>query len=233
MDETGGPIVVGSFVEVEGTVAADGSVVAAKIELKIPGECDCNELEFVGFVDSAPGSADGQGAWVIRSGMGLTRTVTADAATQFKSGIPVAGDRVEVHATVQADGSLLASKINKESEGSGGGGGGVEFTALIVSFPAGLVGTWQVGDKTVMAGSQRHGPGRGPSWPARSIWNPTAAAAAALSPSPQQIPIVSFPRRIDLSAGVADPSGGQVGVKTLFRMRGRYCWGHRHCRHGV
>ncbi|MBP7960393.1 MAG: hypothetical protein KBG20_04915 [Caldilineaceae bacterium] len=161
MDETGGPIVVGSFVEVEGTVAADGSVVAAKIELKIPGECDCNELEFVGFVDSAPGSADGQGAWVIRSGMGLTRTVIADAATQFKSGIPVAGDRVEVHATVQADGSLLASKINKESEG--GGGGGVEFTALIVSFPAGLVGTWQVGDKTVMASNgtnfdQKDGP---------------------------------------------------------------------------
>ena len=152
LDESDGPIVVGSFVEVEGIVAADGSVIAAKIELKIPGECDCHELEFVGFVDSAPGSPDGQGAWIIRSGMGVTRTVNADVATQFNNGLPVVGDRVEVHATVQPDGSLLASKIDKESEGGGGGGGeGVEFTALIVSFPAGLMGVWQVGDKTITA----------------------------------------------------------------------------------
>lgn len=151
LDESAGPIELGSFVEVEGAVAADGSVVAAKIELKLPGECECSELEFVGIVVTAPASPDGQGAWVIRSGMGATRTVTADGATVFEGGVPVAGDLVEVNATVQADGSLLASKIDLESHGGGGGGGPVSFTSPIVSFPADLVGVWQVGAKTVTA----------------------------------------------------------------------------------
>lgn len=163
LNESDGPIAVGSYVEVEGTVAADGSVIAAKIKRENPGDNSSHDLEFMGTVVTAPGAPDGQGEWVIRSDMGATRTVTANVATQFKDGIPGVGDLVEVDAVLLADGSFLATKIDLKSGGGDGGDGGIEFTGPIVSFPSGLVGVWVVGNRTVVANAftefdQEHGP---------------------------------------------------------------------------
>jgi Domain of unknown function (DUF5666)/Repeat of unknown function (DUF5648) len=121
--------------------------------------------EISGVVQSMPASGL-IGPWNIAG-----KPVTTDTATSFdqEHGKLAVGALVEVKGTSQADGSLLASKIEVKTDvasppGSGtpgtpgsdddlgsDEGPGSDFKAPIVSLPAsGLIGTWTVGVRTVI-----------------------------------------------------------------------------------
>lgn len=92
---------VGDLVEVRFHTDAAGSLVADRIE-KEDAE-DAAEAEFRGIVE-----AIGAASWTISG-----QVVGVDAATEILDA-PAVGDEVEVHAAKAADGSLLATRIQRE-----------------------------------------------------------------------------------------------------------------------
>ena len=100
---------VGDRVEVH-AIQSGTSFLATKIEGK--NEAGDARVEFSGVVESTGAQ------WTISG-----TTVTVTSATRLKDN-PGMGDTVNVRATKQADGSLLASEIGREDNGGDGGSGG-------------------------------------------------------------------------------------------------------------
>lgn len=109
-----GTLAVGAFVEVEGFLQSDNSVLAKSIQVEHPEGDDVGEVEFKAPIVSAPASAPYHGMWVVGD-----YTIVADAQTQIdvSRALPVAGVIAEVKATQQADGTLHADRIKTEDEG--------------------------------------------------------------------------------------------------------------------
>jgi hypothetical protein len=102
----------GNQVRVDGEMA--GSQLWAKKIVIIDGGGHGGESETKGVVLTTPGTANGIGNWTIQADIFQTVIVIADANTRFDQehgGVPRAGDWVEVKGQVQADGSILATRI--------------------------------------------------------------------------------------------------------------------------
>ena len=93
---------VGDFVEVKFHLDADGNAVADRIEKENDPNPD-EGVEFTGIVE-----AIGDSSWTISG-----HVLAVDASTEI-DGAPAVGDTVEVHAVTLADGTLRASRIQKE-----------------------------------------------------------------------------------------------------------------------
>ena len=103
----------GDVVEVKGTRQTDGSVLATKVE-KGDDQNEQNEAEVKGTISSAITGA----CPVISFTVGST-SVTTNASTTFNDTTCAAlkrGDQVEVTGTRQANGSVLARKVEKDNE---------------------------------------------------------------------------------------------------------------------
>jgi len=152
IDQEHGQVVVGAYVEVEGLLVGN-SVNATKIDVQdSPGGGDNHDsnTRFYGTVNSFPPGF--VGTWNIG---GRIVTTTATTVINQEHG-PVAVDAyVEVEGTLQADGSVAATKIEvKSSPGTGGGSGSVgyaKFYGVIEDLPVtgGLVGDWMVSTRIV------------------------------------------------------------------------------------
>lgn len=143
-----GPVAVGAFVEVYGTMRPDGSMDATKIETKsnVAGGDGRDELK--GVIESLPGTGF-IGDWRIS---GRTVRVSAETIINQEHGAAAEGASVEVHGTRRADDSIDASRIevNPSSGGAGGEGRPAKVKGAIESLPAsGLVGDWMVGGRLV------------------------------------------------------------------------------------
>ena len=103
-------LAAGAEVEVEGLLQADGVLAATSVEVEedavegnvsalIGGTCDAKNLDFTVTPRNGP-----------------VRTVKTSAATRFDESCSkiVAGAKVEVKGTLQADGSILASRVDVE-----------------------------------------------------------------------------------------------------------------------
>ena len=111
---------LGDVVEAKFHADASGNPVADRIEKE--DAADAAEAEFRGIVE-----AIGATSWTISG-----QVVGIDAGTQVL-GAPVAGDEVEVHANRATDGSLTATRIQKEDDtnddhggATAGNGGGTD-----------------------------------------------------------------------------------------------------------
>lgn len=93
---------VGDFVEVKFHLDADGNAVADRIEKENDPNPD-EGVEFTGIVE-----AIGDSSWTVSG-----HVLAVDASTEI-DGAPAVGDTVEVHAVTLADGTLRASRIQKE-----------------------------------------------------------------------------------------------------------------------
>lgn len=102
---------LGDPVEAKFHADASGNPVADRIEKE--DAADAAESEFRGIVE-----AIGAASWTISG-----QVVGVDAATQVL-GAPVVGDEVEVHAGRAADGSLVATRIQREDGSSNDDGTG-------------------------------------------------------------------------------------------------------------
>ncbi|MFQ5343628.1 MAG: DUF5666 domain-containing protein, partial [Anaerolineae bacterium] len=151
IDHEHGQPVVGAYVEVEGLLQADNSVNATKIDVQDSpdgGDNHDSNFKFYGTVNSFP--TDFVGTWDIGG-----RIVTTTATTEINEehGPVAQGAYVEVEGTLQAGGSIAATKIEVKSSPATGGGSSVGYTkfyGVIESLPAtGLTGDWQVSTRIV------------------------------------------------------------------------------------
>jgi hypothetical protein len=145
-----GPIAVGAFVEIYGTIRADGSMDATKIETKsnVAGGDGRDELK--GVIEALPGTGL-VGDWRVG---GSTVHVSADTIINREHGAAEVGASVEVSGTRRADGSIDATRIEVKpsggSSGSNGEGQPTNVKGAIQSLPAsGLVGDWTVAGRLV------------------------------------------------------------------------------------
>jgi len=143
-----GPIAVGAFVEIHGSVRADGSMDATKIETKsnVAGGDGRDELK--GTIEALP-STGFIGDWRVS---GRTVHVSADTIINQEHGAAAVGASVEVAGTQRADGSIDATRIEVQpsSGDSSGEGQSTNVKGAIQSLPSsGIVGDWTVGGRLV------------------------------------------------------------------------------------
>ena len=141
-------ITVGSSVEVEGVLNADGSVTALRIALKgTPPATPSRGYDLHGAVTALPGTTGQIGNWTV-AGV----TVIVSASTVFPAGQPASitiGARVDVNGTHNTDGTVTASGIAAVTPPPAKG---YEFSGTVTALPgaSGQAGNWTVGGKTVV-----------------------------------------------------------------------------------
>jgi Domain of unknown function (DUF5666) len=152
LETNDGPVAVGAFVEVEGSMRADGSMDATKIEVKSNPAGGDGRDELKGTINSLPNTSGFIGDWNVAG-----RTIHVSAATiiDTEHGAVAVGASVEVHGTQQPDGSINATRI-EVNPSSGGGtsnneGQPAAFKGTIEALPntADLTGDWIVKGRTV------------------------------------------------------------------------------------
>lgn len=111
LNQEHGAFIVGARVEVKGTMRADGSIDATRIELQSPsggpgGEGQSANLK--GTIQSLPSGSSLIGDWTINN-----QTVHVTSSTKLKTqhGAFAVGTRVKVKGLRLADGSIVATKI--------------------------------------------------------------------------------------------------------------------------
>ena len=144
-----GPVAVGAFVEIKGTLRADGSMDATKIEVEsnVAGGDGRDELK--GMIESLPNTQGFIGDWRVA---GRTVHVSASTIIDREHGPVAVGALVEVKGTMRPDGSIDAAKIEvKFSDKSGDDGQRVGVKGTIQSLPnaSGLIGDWIVAGRLV------------------------------------------------------------------------------------
>lgn len=141
-----GKVVVGAFIEISGTLQADGVVIAVKIAVREtpnpPGF-----VKFVGKITTLPNTADFIGDWKVGE-----RTVRVVAATKIDKdkGQVAVGALVEVTGTLRTDGSVDASEVEVKHN-SNDTANYIRFFGTISVLPSDpkLIGTWTVGGRAV------------------------------------------------------------------------------------
>jgi len=114
IDQEHAPVAVGASVEIKGTIRADGSIDATKIETKSAssdsgGSSDEGQSAKVnGVIQSLPGGASLTGDWVINNSV---VHVTSSTKLKGEHGTFAIGARVKAKGLKLADGSFVATKI--------------------------------------------------------------------------------------------------------------------------
>lgn len=142
IDQEHGGVAVGAVVEAKGTLNADQSIAASRIEVKRSATAPTatgGDVEIVGAIDTLPAGL--LGAWTVAG-----RVVIVDATTTLDAehGTFAAGTIVEVHASKRSDGLLAASRIERKA-GIGAAVPPARFWGRITALPgASLVGLWKI-----------------------------------------------------------------------------------------
>ncbi|MGD0777744.1 MAG: DUF5666 domain-containing protein [Candidatus Solibacter sp.] len=139
-------IVVGTLVDVNGTLNSDGTVTASKIAAVTAPPA--NGYNFSGTVTALPGTSGQIGNWTVGG-----KTVTVTASTMFPTGqlasIAV-NSVVEVSGILNSDGTITALRISLANTPPPPPSSGYDLRGAVTSLPAGgLIGAWVVGTVTV------------------------------------------------------------------------------------
>ena len=112
VDQEHGSAWLGALVEVKGSIEADGSFVATKIEVKDGSGSvgSSGYIEFYGTVESLPASGL-VGEWIVS---GRRVVVAASTTIREKHGPVRVGIRVEIEGNQRSDGSVDARKVGTE-----------------------------------------------------------------------------------------------------------------------
>jgi cytochrome c-type biogenesis protein CcmE len=112
-------IAVNSVVEVSGILNADGTITALRISLRnTPPPPASSGYDFEGAITSLP-SGGLIGDWVVGA---VTVHVTTTTVLPAGTTAIAVGAQVDVHGTLQSDGSVIATSITVVTSGSGGHG---------------------------------------------------------------------------------------------------------------
>ena len=149
IDQEHGGVAIGAIVQVNGTLNADQSITASRIEVKSSTVATPNPaaptVEIQGTVDALPAGL--LGTWTVAG-----RAVLVDATTVLNAELgPFAvGVTVEVHASSRADGQIIATKIERKA-GIGAAVPAARFWGHVTSLPAtGLLGVWKIDSSIIV-----------------------------------------------------------------------------------
>jgi len=133
-----------AFVEVKGSLAQDGSVIATEIDVT-DGAGVVREVKFRGFLSALPPSGL-SGDWVASG-----THISVSAATRIKQDVgPVTlRDFVEVQGLIEDDGSVTATEIDVLSVP--GSNHQIEIEGFVDALPPGLIGDWVLNGTAVHA----------------------------------------------------------------------------------
>jgi hypothetical protein len=137
-----GPFTIGLVVEAHYTRAADGTLIATRIEGKHGATGEKARGKAYGILQSRPASPTVLGTWVVASA-----TYSVTAATRLRGPLQI-GDCVEVHYATDASGARLARKIKTESGDDcmqDGRPARKAYGFVQQMPPSGFVGTWLIG----------------------------------------------------------------------------------------
>lgn len=149
IDQENGPAQVGALVEVEGTLQADGSVIAKYIEVKHSFNNTSNYIRFFGLANSMPQGNSIQGIWDIG---GKKVNVTARTRIRQEHGQFKAGAFVEVEGNLRSDDVVDAFviEVERDADAPEGAIGFIDFYGEIKSLPSAVdgkfPGEWVVGN---------------------------------------------------------------------------------------
>jgi hypothetical protein len=143
-----GPVAVGAFVEVKGTMRADGTIDATKIEIKSNVGGGDGRDEIKGTIESLPNTTNFIGDWRVS---GRTVRVTATTIIDREHGPVIVGAFVEVHGLMRGDGTIDATKIEVKTGVNGNDGENVNFKGRIESLPStsDFTGDWMISGRRV------------------------------------------------------------------------------------
>ncbi|HLJ80063.1 MAG TPA: DUF5666 domain-containing protein [Ktedonobacterales bacterium] len=119
---------VGLHAEAKGSFQSDGSLLATKVEGQNDGndngDQNANENELTGTIGSINTA---NSTFVLQVSGGTTKTVQVSKSTEFDGGVNSFSDlktgmTVEVKGNLQSDGTLAATRVHREDDGSGGSG---------------------------------------------------------------------------------------------------------------
>ncbi len=148
LEQEDGQVAVGASVEVEGTLQADGSIAADRIEVtEGEDEDEFGEIQLEGFVQALPSTAGFVGDWIVS---GTTVHVTTTTEIDQEDGQVAVGAAVEVEGLAEADGSITASKIEVK-DGQDVDEDSVRLTGTVTVVPntQDHSGTWRVSHHAV------------------------------------------------------------------------------------
>jgi hypothetical protein len=141
IDQEDGAVAVGALVEVKGTLRADGSVDATRIEVE-QAAAQC--FEFRGIIQSLPNTAGFIGDWMVG---GTIVHVTSATRINTEEGAVAVGKLVEIEGCRRVDGTIDAGRIEVEEAERPDC---LEFEGVIESLPpSGLIGDWRVSGRII------------------------------------------------------------------------------------
>jgi hypothetical protein len=144
-----GGVVIGAIVQVNGTLNADQSIAASRIEVKSSTVATPNPaaptVEIQGTIDVLP--VDLMGTWTVAGRAVLVNTTTVLNA---ESGSFAVGATVEVRANSRADGQIIATKIERKA-GIGAAVPAARFWGHVTALPStGLLGVWKIDNSMIV-----------------------------------------------------------------------------------
>jgi len=141
-----GPVALGAFVEIKGTLRADGSMDATKIEVKSNVAGDDGRDELNGTIQNLPNTTGFIGDWTVS---GRTVHVTAATIIDREHGAVAVGALVEVKGAVRADGSIDATRIEVKTTNVEGQGTAVKGVVQSLPGSPDLLGDWVINNVVV------------------------------------------------------------------------------------
>lgn len=151
LEQNAGTLGVGALVEVKGTTASDGALLATKIEVTAgagnPPSNPAAPAEVTGVVQFLPADLH-NGDWIVS---GNTIRVTAATMISTSRGLPAVGSTVEVHGSLASQGVILASTIEVKAASN-------PVSPMTLTTVLGVVrsrptqsgeGEWRINDRTV------------------------------------------------------------------------------------
>jgi len=110
---------------------------------------DGSDVELQGVILNRPPGANGYGLWLVRGTVqeetaAQVYTVTVEASTQFKHGLPRIGERVKIKGALNGPGQIYAQEVEREDDG--GNIGEYENKGQVLERPASADGRglWQL-----------------------------------------------------------------------------------------
>lgn len=144
-----GDVMIGSWVDLEGVVQLDGSIIATKIELRPSIDPPQLYVNFKGTIETLPNTNNFIGDWKVS---GRVVHVTDKTSIGQERGKVAVGATVEISGTLANDGSVSALKIAVSATPTPNA---IRFTGVVSFLPPsngtvpGYIGDWKVGDRTV------------------------------------------------------------------------------------
>lgn len=149
IDQGSATAAVGAIAEVEGSLKADGTIVAKEIEIRRGSGSAISYTRFYGTIETLPNGGSLVGTWAVS---GKQVSVSSRTRISREHGSPVVGAYVQVEGSLRTDGGVdaISIQVERDKDAPAGSIGFINFYGSIVTLPTAVdgkfPGEWTIGD---------------------------------------------------------------------------------------